>query len=78
MTNDPNPTAEASADPRDQAAEYSEALTAAGQKLDGALADLRAAQDAGEITVVEAADQRVLILEIHLADLTRLREQYGS
>lgn len=45
-------------------------------KLDGALADIRAAQDSGEFTVREAADARVAALELHLAALRKLRQDY--
>lgn len=47
---------------------------------DGALADalshIRAREDAQEITVVEAADERVELLERHLAECQRIRRLY--
>ena len=43
-------------------------------RLDDRLAEIRRQQDAGDITVREAADRRVTALEDHLAALAALRE----
>jgi hypothetical protein len=55
---------------------YNKLVTDEGERLDGALADIRSSQDSGELTVREAADNRVDVLEMHLARLRRLRDEY--
>jgi hypothetical protein len=48
----------------------------ASARLDAQLANVRRDCDAGDITVREAADERVLVLEEHLSRLAGLREEY--
>jgi hypothetical protein len=55
---------------------YNQLVTEAGERLDGALADIRASQDAGELSVRDAADARVAVLEEHLNRLKLLRAEY--
>jgi hypothetical protein len=55
---------------------YNQLVTEAGDRLDGALADIRASQDSGELSVRDAADARVAILEEHLNRLRLLRDEY--
>jgi len=57
---------------------YNQLVTEAGDRLDGALADIRASQDSGELSVRDAADARVAILEEHLNRLRLLRDEYLS
>jgi hypothetical protein len=55
---------------------YNQLVTEAGERLDGALADIRGSQDAGELSVRDAADARVAVLEEHLNRLKLLRAEY--
>jgi len=55
---------------------YYEAVAAADARLEAALADLRDRQDAGEVTIWQAADERVALLEGHLAECQRLRREH--
>ena len=55
---------------------YNQLVTEAGERLDGALADIRASQDGGELSVRDAADARVAVLEEHLNRLRLLRDEY--
>ena len=48
----------------------------ADAELEAQLAAIRAAEDAGSISVREAADRRILTMEHHLAECRRLRETY--
>jgi hypothetical protein len=48
----------------------------ADRDLDEQLAAIRAAEDAGRISVREAADNRILAMEVHLTELQRLRRDY--
>jgi hypothetical protein len=57
---------------------YREALERENRALDEALADIRQRQDSGQITVRQAADERVEVLERHLASVRLLREMYGD
>ena len=54
---------------------YFEAMREADERLDAALAAVRAEQDAGRITAAEAAAERVGLLEAHLAECQRLRRE---
>jgi hypothetical protein len=54
---------------------YFDAMREADERLDEALAHLRAEQDAGRITAAEAAAERVGLLERHLAECQRLRRE---
>jgi len=55
---------------------YYEAVTAADARLQAALASLRDRQDAGEVTARQAADERIALLEGHLAECQRLRREH--
>jgi hypothetical protein len=55
---------------------YYDAVSQADEALDDALAAVRAEQDAGRITVAEAACERVGLLERHLELLRRLRAEH--
>jgi hypothetical protein len=58
---------------------YQEAANQLDRKLDHDLAALRARQDAGEVSIRQAADLRVAILSEHLAALAALRvEHFGD
>lgn len=61
-------------DPR--AGVYSQLVADEAERLDGALADIRAAEAAGELTTREAADNRIAVLEANLIRLRLLREEY--
>ena len=52
---------------------YRAAMREADQLLDEALGHIRAEEAAGRITPREAADERVELLERHLAEVRRLR-----
>ncbi len=52
---------------------YFDAMRDADEALDDALAAVRAEQDAGRITMAEAAAERIGLLERHLAECRRLR-----
>jgi hypothetical protein len=58
---------------RDQ---YAELASEADAKLDDQLARIRRDQDSGKITPAEAATERVLVMEQHLARLALLRAEY--
>jgi hypothetical protein len=45
-------------------------------ELDAALAGIRGRRNAGQLTQVEAATERVSALEHHLADVARLRAEH--
>jgi hypothetical protein len=62
----------------DPLAAYFAAVHAADEALGVALGRVRADQDAGLITAVEAAFARVDALERHLAECRRLRSEMGS
>jgi hypothetical protein len=68
----PNPAAS----PPDRASTYAELLAAEAGKLDATLAAIRADTEAGNLTSAEAADNRVQVLEAHLASIRLLRELY--
>ena len=55
---------------------YFAALGDEQEALDDALAAIRAEQQAGRITVAEAAAERAGLLERHLERLRQLRRQY--
>jgi len=58
---------------------YQEAANQLDRKLDQDLAALRARQDAGDVSIRQAADLRVAILREHLAALAALRvEHFGD
>ena len=59
--------------PRDQLAAYFDALRALDEALDEALGRVRTEQDAGRLSPVQAAAERVGLLENHLAETRRLR-----
>jgi hypothetical protein len=55
---------------------YWQAATAAADWLDERLAAIRRHYDNGEISVTEAAEERVQVLEEHIARLRALRREY--
>ena len=59
--------------PTDRHAAYFDAMREADEALDEALGHVRAEQDAGRLTAVQAAAERVAVLERHLAECRRLR-----
>jgi hypothetical protein len=56
--------------------EFYEAVKAEDHKLQQALADIRRRQDAGTISIRQAADERVSVLEAHLAAVRALRREH--
>jgi hypothetical protein len=55
---------------------YYAAVSAADDDLEDALGHVRACQDAGEIAVREAADERVKLLENHAQRVQDLRREH--
>ena len=55
---------------------YSKLVGQSCARLTEQLANIRKDQDAGDITVREAADERIQVMEEHLERLRRLREQH--
>jgi len=55
---------------------YYHAVTAEDERLCATLAAIRADQDAGHLTVREAADNRIAVLETHLDRCQELRRKY--
>lgn len=55
---------------------YFNAVRQEDATLQARLAEIRAREDAREITTRQAADRRITVLEAHLATLRTLREQY--
>jgi hypothetical protein len=62
--------------PNDAASRYLAALQRADDELADRLSSIRRSQDAGRLTVREAADKRIEVMERHLAVTRRLREQH--
>ena len=60
----------------DRTGRYWELASRAADELDERLAAIRRDHDAGEISTIEAADERVQVLEEHLARLRALRREY--
>jgi hypothetical protein len=58
-------------------ADYNEALHRQSSQLDSQLAILRNREASGALTVREAADERVRILETHLESCRALRARYS-
>ena len=54
---------------------YSDAMRDADEAIDDALAAIRAEEAEGRITPVQAAAERVSVLERHLAECRRLRRE---
>ena len=63
-------------DPTHDHSAYYAALGDADEALTDAMAAVRAEQDAGRITVLEACLERCGLLERHLAELRRLRAEH--
>lgn len=63
--------------PADPHAAYFDALRALDEALDQALGRVRTEQDAGRLSPVQAAAERVAVLERHLAETRRLRRDLG-
>ena len=58
---------------------YFDAIRQAEEDVSEALGHIRAEEDAGRITTVEAAAERITVLERHLAECRRLRaEHFGD
>lgn len=55
---------------------YYQAVTDLGDSLQDALSDLTTREDRGELTVREAADERIRLLEEHLAACRDLNGRY--
>lgn len=64
--------------PGDRHSGYYDAMRDLDQALDDALTAIRAEQDAGRITPVEAAAERVGLLERHIAECQRLRREQSG
>ena len=62
----------------DRHSRYFDAMRDADGALDDALAAVRAEQDAGRITLLEACAERVGLLERHLAECRRLRGELDA
>ena len=60
----------------DYAARYWELSAEAQRELDERLANVRNDYEAGEISIRDAADKRVELMEKHLAHLRELRARY--
>ncbi|MGH3847507.1 MAG: hypothetical protein ACRDS0_39750 [Pseudonocardiaceae bacterium] len=56
---------------------YFEAMKDLDEAVDDALAAIRAEEAEGRITAVQAAAERVSVLERHLAECRRLRMELG-
>lgn len=62
--------------PTDRHARYYEAVQDADDALEEAVTHVRARQDAGEITTLQAANERIRLLENHQAEVRRLRIEH--
>jgi hypothetical protein len=62
--------------PTTPAQQYAEAAAEADEQLDQALTLIRRQEDAGDLSVTEAAGQRITAMEAHLAALQALRQQH--
>jgi hypothetical protein len=60
----------------ERASEYQRLADEAGDRLEQQLANVRKDTDEGTITVLEAANERVRLLEDHLAAIQLLRDEY--
>jgi hypothetical protein len=60
----------------DRIARYNQLVAEEASRLDGALADIRAAEAAGRLTARDAADNRIAVLEANLNRLRLLRAEY--
>jgi hypothetical protein len=57
---------------------YYAALGELNDAIQDGLDAIRAEQDAGRITTRQAADERVQLLERHLAEIARLRREHNA
>jgi hypothetical protein len=55
---------------------YFDAMRDLDEALDDALAAIRAQEDAGRVTPIEAASERVGLLERHISECRRLRREH--
>jgi hypothetical protein len=55
---------------------YRAAVEAEDGRFDDQIAGIRRRQDAGELTAREAADERIHVMEAHLAAVQELRQAY--
>jgi acyl CoA:acetate/3-ketoacid CoA transferase alpha subunit len=60
----------------DRITRYNELVAEEASRLDGALADIRRAEAASNLTAREAADNRISVLEANLNRLRLLRAEY--
>jgi hypothetical protein len=60
----------------DRHSAYYDAMRDADEALDDALTAVRAEEDAGRITPVDAAAERVGLLERHIEECRRLRREH--
>jgi hypothetical protein len=60
----------------DRISQYNQLANEEAGRLDAALTGIRASQDSGELSVRQAADARVAVLEEHLNRLRLLRDEY--
>lgn len=56
--------------------DYYTAMTEADEAMDDALAAIRAEEDAGRLAPVEAAAERIAVLERHVSECRRLRDEH--
>ncbi len=76
MEDRPSQPPPAPASPSHSADSYSKLVDQSCARLTEQLANIRKDQDAGDITVREAADERIQVMEEHLERLRLLREEY--
>lgn len=62
--------------PLTPAQRYADDAGRADDQLDARLSEIRNQEDAGSITVREAADMRIVVMETHLRELRELRIQH--
>ena len=63
-------------DPTPPAVTYAQESAAADAMLDELLANIRRDAGTGEISAIEAADERIQVMEEHLATIRELRLKY--
>ncbi len=76
MSNPPMPVTPGSSTDSGRVGRYNDLIAQASDRLDQQLANIRRDQDAGDITVREAADERITVMTEHLNRLRLLREEY--
>jgi hypothetical protein len=76
MSNPPMPGPPGSSTDSGRVGRYNDLIAEASARLDTQLANIRRDHDAGDITVIEAADERIIVMTEHLNRLRLLREEY--